>query len=96
MSIPVGGYQMVDISGVTLGTQAVTITNAKNAEILRKTRKPVYFHGAKIGAVTVAGFATLVSDTGAVDGKVYNVVSAQGAYLVSTNDDTITFTPASA
>lgn len=96
MEIPVGGYQMVDISGVTLGSQAVTITNAKIAEILRRTRKPVYFHGAKIGSVTVAGFATLVSDTGATDGKVYNVVSAQGAYLVNTDDNKITFTPAGA
>lgn len=95
MSIPVGGYQMVDISDVTLKTTAVTVTNAKNAEILRTTRKPVYFHGAKLGANTVAGFASLVSDSGAVDGKVYNVVSSQGEYLVSTNNDNIIFTPVS-
>lgn len=95
MSIPVGGYQMVDISDVTLTAQAVTVTNAKNADILRKTSKPVYFHGAKIGTNTIVGLATAVADTGAVDGKVYNVVTSQGIYLVSTNKDNITFTPAS-
>ena len=41
-----GGYQMVDLNGVSFtNARATTITNAKIANILRTTNKPVYFYG---------------------------------------------------
>ena len=88
MYVP-GGYQTIDISSVTLAEQAVTVTDAKFAEILRTTRKPVFLHGAKQGAMTVSGICTLVTDTVAKDGRVYY----WDDYSISTNDNTVTFTP---
>ena len=84
-----GGYQTIDISSVTLAEQAVTVTDAKIADILRTTRKPVFLYGAKQGSLTLSSFCILVTDTGAKDGKVYY----WDDYIISTNDNTVTFTP---
>lgn len=88
-----GGYQTINLSSLTLGTQAVTVTMPNVAEILRTTRKPVYFYGAKFGANTVRGWVTIVGDTGAKDGKVYNIVGTDVSFNVTTDDDNVTFTP---
>lgn len=90
MKYNVGGYQMIDLSDVTLNSEsAVTVKNSKNAEILRTTKKTVHFHGAKLGATVVDALAVVTSATGARDGRVYQM----GKFNVTTNDDDITFTP---
>lgn len=93
MKVP-GGYQLLDLGGVTISTsQDTTITNKKIADILRNTRKPVYIFGAKVDDAEVFAECVSVYDTGAYDGKAYRVVSVTGALIITTTEDTVTFTP---
>lgn len=92
---PVGGYQMVVFDNVTINPDsAVTITDAKNAEILRTTNKPVFVTGIKVGATAVDAVVDVRTNTGARDGKVYGITGPNATfYNISTDDDRVTFTP---
>lgn len=91
-----GGYQMVNLSGISFtNNSATTIKNAKIADILRRTNKPLYFYGATIDGIETNVVADIRTNTGAVDGKVYGFIGPNSAFFnVSTDDDSVTFTPA--
>ena len=85
-----GGYQLIDCTGITLTDSEVTVENAKIAEILRETDKPVQFINLTKDSKKVSTLAVMVTDTGARDGKVYYIGLN---YTVTTDDRTVTFTP---
>lgn len=85
-----GGYQIIDCTGITLTDSAVTVENAKIADILRETDKPVQFTNLTKGSIKLSALAVMVTDTGTRDGKVYYMGLN---YTVTTDDRTVTFTP---
>lgn len=85
-----GGYQLIDCTGITLTDSAVTVENAKIAEILRETDKPVQFTNLTKDSMKISALAVMVTDNGARDGKVYYMGPN---YTVTTDDRTVTFTP---
>ena len=92
---PVGGYQMVVFDNVTINPDsAVTITDVKNAEILRSTNKPVFITGIKVGATALDAFVDVRTNTGTRDSKVYRITGPNATfYNIGTDGDRVTFTP---
>lgn len=90
-----GGYQMVNMNGAEItNASATVITDAKIADILRRTNKPVYFYNVTIDRISTNVVADIRTNTGAVDGKVYGFIGPNSTFFnVSTNDNKITFTP---
>lgn len=91
-----GGYQMVNMNGTEITNKsATTITDAKIAEILRRTNKPVYFYNVMVDGISTNVVADIRTNTGVVDGKVYGFIGPNSTFFnVSTADNKITFTPA--
>lgn len=91
-----GGYQMVDLTGISFtNARVTTVKNKKIADTLRHTNKPVYFYNATIDGISTNVVADIRTNTGAVDGKVYGFIGPNSAFFnVSTDDDNVTFTPA--
>lgn len=91
-----GGYQMVNMNGAEIiNNSATTITDAKIAETLRRTNKPVYFYNVTIDGISTNVVADIRTNTGAVDGKVYGFIGPNSTFFnVSTDNNKITFTPA--
>lgn len=90
-----GGYQMVNMNGAEItNNSATTITDARIADILRRTNKPVYFYNVIVDGISTNVVADIRTNTGAVDGKVYGFIGPNSSFFnVSTDDDKITFTP---
>lgn len=91
-----GGYQIVNMNGAEITNKsATTITDAKIAETLRRTNKPVYFYNVTIDGISTNVVADIRTNTGAVDGKIYGFIGPNSTFFnVSTADNKITFTPA--
>ncbi len=92
----VGGYQILDFTGVTLNSETpVTVNLPKHAEILRTTNKIVHLHNLTINNVTLDALADIRTSTGARDGKVYGFIGPNSLFFnISTDDNNVTFTPA--
>lgn len=90
-----GGYQMVNMNGAKITNGSATvITDARIAEILRTTNKPVYFYNVTIDNISTNVVADIRTNTGAIDGKVYGFIGPNSSFFsVSTYDNKITFTP---
>ena len=89
-----GGYQIIDLTGVEISaSQATTIVDNKLATILRDNVKPILLYGLKVATVEVTAVSCYITDTGAVDGKVYGFVGPGATIAISTNDSNVTFTP---
>ena len=90
-----GGYQMVNMNGVQITNDSATvITDAKIADILRRTNKPVYFYNVTVNGISTNVVADIRTNTGSVDGKVYGFIGPNSSFfIVSTNNNKIAFTP---
>lgn len=90
-----GGYQMVNMNGARITNGSATvITDARIAEILRTTNKPVYFYNVNVDGISTNVVADIRTNTGATDGKVYGFIGPNSSFFnVSTDDNKITFTP---
>lgn len=89
-----GGYLIIDASKVSLaGAGATVVTDSKMADALRRNTKPVVvFENVNVSNLRFTMCSVTWKDTGAVDGKVYNIVDGNNTIAVSTDDDTVTFT----
>ena len=90
-----GGYQIVNMNGVEITNGSTTvITDAKIADILRRTNKQVYFYNVTVDGISTNVVADIRTNTGAVNGKVYGFIGPNSSFFnVSTDDNKITFTP---
>ena len=90
-----GGYQMVNMNSAKITNNSATvIADAKIADILRRTNKPVYFYNIVVDGISTNVVADIRTNTGAVDGKVYGFIGPNSSFFnVSTDDNKITFAP---
>lgn len=85
-----GGYQIIDCTGITLTSSPLTVVNSEMADIIRESDKLLVFTNvtSETGAkATVPSVQVL--DIGSKDGKIVTTV----IFTVSTDDDRVTFTP---
>lgn len=97
----VGGYQIVDLSDVTLtitdnASSAVTITSGEVANQFRSAKQIIMTgcHIVNNGVETIVdGAVYSTTRTGAHDGNNHYAILNPIRLVITTNDDQVTFTP---